>query len=49
MPSRGAQARMDKAKMKMKALLLANVKMAGGGKEAGKDPGKAKFNAKEGK
>ena len=27
---------MDKAKMMRKALLLANVKMAGGGKEQGK-------------
>ena len=38
---------MDKAKMKMKALLLANVKMAGVCKGQGKTQVKAKFNAKK--
>ena len=33
---------MDRAKMELKALLLDNVKMAGGCKGAGKDPGKSK-------
>ena len=37
---------MDRAKMKLKALLLTNVKMAGGCKGQGKTQVKAKFNAK---
>ena len=44
-PKLGAQARMDKNKMKMKALLLANVKMAGGCKGQGKTQVKEIKNA----